>query len=67
VHLLEGAREAGAASSSLSHVNDAEEAGRLLVGELREGDVVLLKASRGIGLEKAIEAVRRAFEGDAGS
>jgi UDP-N-acetylmuramoyl-tripeptide--D-alanyl-D-alanine ligase len=59
-HLLEGAREAGAAPSSLSHVEDAEEAGRLLLEELREGDVVLLKASRGIGLEKAIEAVRRA-------
>jgi UDP-N-acetylmuramoyl-tripeptide--D-alanyl-D-alanine ligase len=57
--LLAGAREAGAAESSLSVVENAEEAGKLLLEELREGDVVLLKASRGIGLERAIEAVRR--------
>jgi len=58
-HILEGALEAGAASSKLRSVANAEEAGRLLLDELREGDVVLLKASRGIGLERAIEAVRQ--------
>jgi UDP-N-acetylmuramyl pentapeptide synthase len=46
----------------LSHVDDAGQAGRLLLQELREGDVVLLKASRGIGLERAIETVRRGAE-----
>jgi UDP-N-acetylmuramoyl-tripeptide--D-alanyl-D-alanine ligase len=61
--LIEGARDAGAAKPSLSHVDDAEEAGKLLLQELREGDVVLLKASRGIGLERAIAAVRRGLEG----
>ena len=34
-----------------------EEAGDWLVREGREGDVVLLKASRGVKLEKALEAV----------
>ncbi len=58
-HILEGAREAGASPSKLSSVANAEEAGKLLLDELREGDVVLLKASRGIGLERAIEIVRR--------
>ncbi|HJS74878.1 MAG TPA: UDP-N-acetylmuramoyl-tripeptide--D-alanyl-D-alanine ligase, partial [Vicinamibacteria bacterium] len=61
--LIAGARGAGAAESSLGHVDDAEEAGKLLLEELREGDVVLLKASRGIGLERAIEAIRRGVEG----
>jgi len=58
-HILEGALEAGTAPSKLSSVSTAEEAGRLLLDELREGDVVLLKASRGIGLERAIDVVRR--------
>jgi UDP-N-acetylmuramoyl-tripeptide--D-alanyl-D-alanine ligase len=56
--ILEGALEAGAAPSKLSSVANAEEAGRLLLEELREGDVALLKASRGIGLERAIEVLR---------
>jgi UDP-N-acetylmuramoyl-tripeptide--D-alanyl-D-alanine ligase len=57
-HILEGALEAGAAPSKLRSVSTAEEAGKLLLDELREGDVVLLKASRGIGLERAIDVVR---------
>ena len=32
-----------------------EEAGEWLAGQSREGDVVLLKASRGVKLEKALE------------
>jgi UDP-N-acetylmuramoyl-tripeptide--D-alanyl-D-alanine ligase len=32
-----------------------EEAGEWLARETREGDVVLLKASRGVKLEKALE------------
>jgi UDP-N-acetylmuramoyl-tripeptide--D-alanyl-D-alanine ligase len=61
-HILEGALEGGASPSSLVSAESAEEAGRLLLEELREGDVVLLKASRGIGLERAIEVVRRGME-----
>jgi len=57
-HILEGALEAGVAPSKLRSVATAEEAGKLLLEELREGDVVLLKASRGIGLERGIEVVR---------
>ncbi len=56
--ILEGALEAGAAPAKLRAVGSAEEAGRLLLEELGEGDVVLLKASRGIGLERAIEILR---------
>lgn len=38
---------------------DAEEAGKLLVKHLRPGDAVLIKASRGVGLERAIDELRR--------
>jgi UDP-N-acetylmuramoyl-tripeptide--D-alanyl-D-alanine ligase len=68
-HILEGALDAGAAPGRLHSLSTAEEAGRLLLDELREGDLVLLKASRGIGLERAIDVVRqgvarRGTEGD---
>jgi UDP-N-acetylmuramoyl-tripeptide--D-alanyl-D-alanine ligase len=65
-HILEGAASAGAPPATLSSVGTAEEAGRILLQELREGDVVLLKASRGIGLERAIDVLRRGFAGEEG-
>ena len=36
-----------------------EEAGEWLARETRDGDVVLLKASRGVKLEKALEVVAK--------
>jgi UDP-N-acetylmuramoyl-tripeptide--D-alanyl-D-alanine ligase len=36
-------------------VNTPEEAGEWLKREVRPGDAVLLKASRGVGLERALE------------
>ena len=50
--MVEGAREAGVAAE---FVATPEEAGEWLAREARDGDVVLLKASRGVKLEKALE------------
>jgi UDP-N-acetylmuramoyl-tripeptide--D-alanyl-D-alanine ligase len=50
--LVEAAREAG---MKAEFVATPEEAGEWLAHETREGDVVLLKASRGVKLEKALE------------
>jgi UDP-N-acetylmuramoyl-tripeptide--D-alanyl-D-alanine ligase len=50
--LVEGARESG---GHAEFVATPEEAGEWLSRESREGDVVLLKASRGVKLEKALE------------
>jgi len=50
--MVEGARHAGARAE---FVRTAEEAGDWLARETRDGDVVLLKASRGVKLEKALE------------
>jgi UDP-N-acetylmuramoyl-tripeptide--D-alanyl-D-alanine ligase len=50
--MVDSAREAG---SSAEFVATPEEAGEWLARETRDGDVVLLKASRGVKLEKALE------------
>jgi len=46
-------------------VASPEEAGEWLVRETRDGDVVLLKASRGVKLEKAMEAWKASRDGAA--
>jgi len=52
-HMVEGARHAG---THAEFVATPEEAGDWLAREARDGDVVLLKASRGVKLEKALES-----------
>ena len=53
--LVEGARKVGVRAE---FVATPEEAGEWLAREIRQGDVVLLKASRGVKLEKALEKWR---------
>jgi UDP-N-acetylmuramoyl-tripeptide--D-alanyl-D-alanine ligase len=50
-YLVEAAREAGAQAIFLT---SPLEAGEWLKAELKDGDAVLLKASRGVGLEQAL-------------
>jgi UDP-N-acetylmuramoyl-tripeptide--D-alanyl-D-alanine ligase len=54
-HLAEAACAGGVASLFLP---DAEAAGRWLLENLEAGDVVLIKGSRGVHLERAIERVK---------
>jgi UDP-N-acetylmuramoyl-tripeptide--D-alanyl-D-alanine ligase len=54
-HLAAAACAGGVASLFLP---DAEAAGRWLKQTLQPGDVVLVKGSRGVHLERAIEAVQ---------
>jgi UDP-N-acetylmuramoyl-tripeptide--D-alanyl-D-alanine ligase len=54
--MVEAAREAG---MKAEFVATPGEAGEWLARETREGDVVLLKASRGVKLEKALETWRQ--------
>ena len=51
--IVEGASQRGVKAE---FVSTAEDAGRWLARETREGDVVLLKASRGVKLERALES-----------
>jgi UDP-N-acetylmuramoyl-tripeptide--D-alanyl-D-alanine ligase len=50
--MVDGARQSG---TNAAFVATPEEAGEWLAREVRDGDVVLLKASRGVKLEKALE------------
>jgi UDP-N-acetylmuramoyl-tripeptide--D-alanyl-D-alanine ligase len=54
-HLAAAACSGGVASLFL---HDADAAGRWLIQNLRHGDVVLVKGSRGVHLERAIEAFK---------
>jgi UDP-N-acetylmuramoyl-tripeptide--D-alanyl-D-alanine ligase len=53
----EGAVASGMGRDEVACVATPEEAARLLDGQLRSGDAVLFKASRGIGLERAVAAL----------
>ena len=58
--MVEGAKQAGARAE---FVATPEEAGEWLSRETRDGDVVLLKASRGVKLEKALETWKAKITG----
>ncbi|NOZ77876.1 MAG: UDP-N-acetylmuramoyl-tripeptide--D-alanyl-D-alanine ligase [Acidobacteria bacterium] len=55
--LAASAREAGLDPAAVYHADDAEAAATLLKRVLRTGDVVLVKGSRGVGLDRAVDAL----------
>jgi UDP-N-acetylmuramoyl-tripeptide--D-alanyl-D-alanine ligase len=57
--LLDGARGAGFDGDRLHHFADAESAGAFLEGFIRGGDLVLIKASRGIGLDRIVTMLEK--------
>ncbi len=57
--IVNGAREAGLAPDRTLSFDDADEAGASLATRLLEGDVVLMKGSRGAGLDRTIEFLKR--------
>jgi UDP-N-acetylmuramoyl-tripeptide--D-alanyl-D-alanine ligase len=64
--LGEGAIEAGFPSSEVRVLDSPEQAANLLDSMLDSGDTVLFKASRGVGLEKAVERLAAPRARDAG-
>jgi len=57
--ILEGAAEGGLSSARLRFFNDATQAGEFCKALLEPGDVVLVKGSRGVHLETAIELLKK--------
>jgi UDP-N-acetylmuramyl pentapeptide synthase len=51
----EEAVDCGFPAAAIDYVASAEDAVRVLEGILREGDVVLFKGSRAVGLDRAVE------------
>jgi UDP-N-acetylmuramoyl-tripeptide--D-alanyl-D-alanine ligase len=56
--IVEGAVEGGLAAERIQHVPDGEAALDALRPRLRDGDTVLVKASRGIELDRLVDALR---------
>lgn len=59
-----GAYNEGSWGEESVHVSDAQAAVDLLRKELRPGDVVLVKASRSVGLERIAQALLEGLEGE---
>ncbi|HSB08389.1 MAG TPA: UDP-N-acetylmuramoyl-tripeptide--D-alanyl-D-alanine ligase [Blastocatellia bacterium] len=60
--VVAGAREAGMSAAGAVFADSPEEAARILIRELRPGDLVLVKGSRGVKTEVVVESVKREFE-----
>ncbi|HEY4479277.1 MAG TPA: hypothetical protein VI981_02895, partial [Candidatus Paceibacterota bacterium] len=56
-YIAEGALAAGMHESKILQFEDAEEAGEALELMLEQGDVVLVKGSQSMRMEKTVEAV----------
>ena len=56
--IVEGAQRAGLDAGRIHHVPDVDAALDVLRPRLRDGDDVLVKASRGIGLDRLVDALR---------
>jgi UDP-N-acetylmuramoyl-tripeptide--D-alanyl-D-alanine ligase len=59
--ILEGALEAGMPRPRLRFVRDAVQAGEILARTAQKGDVILIKGSRGVKLEQALNTLRATF------
>jgi UDP-N-acetylmuramoyl-tripeptide--D-alanyl-D-alanine ligase len=64
--IAEGALASGMDPARVFRVRDAEAALDMLPARLRDGDVVLVKASRGIGLDRVVDGLRNDLGRDAG-
>jgi UDP-N-acetylmuramoyl-tripeptide--D-alanyl-D-alanine ligase len=60
--IADGARRAGLSPGAIHGAADAAEAARRAADMIRDGDVVLVKASRGVGLERVVAGLVSAGE-----
>ena len=60
--LIEGAREGGMSAEATRFFDSSEEAAEALAEEVRAGDLVLVKGSRGVHTERVVEALKERHE-----
>jgi UDP-N-acetylmuramoyl-tripeptide--D-alanyl-D-alanine ligase len=60
--MVAGAREAGMSSETAVFTNTPEEAAKMLIREIRDGDLILIKGSRGVRTEIVVERLKQEFE-----
>ncbi len=60
--MAEAAREAGRDAAEVASFDTAEEAAAVVPGLIRPGDLILIKGSRGIELEKVVESLTAHFK-----
>jgi UDP-N-acetylmuramoyl-tripeptide--D-alanyl-D-alanine ligase len=60
--MVAGAREAGMSNQAAFFVNTPEEAAEKLIREIRDGDLILVKGSRGVKTEIVVERLKQKFE-----
>jgi len=61
--IIDGARESGVEEQRLRFAANAAEAGDILAREVRNGDVILVKGSRGVKLEQVLNALHAVHSG----
>lgn len=59
--IVEGAREAGMSADATRFFNSSEEAAAAFLDEVRAGDLVLVKGSRGVQTDNVVEALREHY------
>ncbi len=59
--IVEGARAEGMSNDSARYFDSSEEAAVTICDEVREGDLVLVKGSRGVETDKVVKALRQRF------
>jgi len=60
--MVAGAREAGMSSDTAVFTDTPEEAAEVLIREIRDGDLILVKGSRGVRTEIVVERLKQKFE-----
>jgi len=59
--MIDGAREAGMSNDQTRFFETSEEVATALLAEIREGDLVLIKGSRGVETDKVVKRLRDRF------
>lgn len=59
--IVEGARDEGMSVEAARYFDSSEEAAAAICDEVREGDLVLVKGSRGVETDKVVKALRERF------